>query len=171
MRLYHVSDRGNIKIFKPSPHTRKDLETGKKYVWAIDEKRLGNYLLPRNCPRVCYYINTNTTDEDIEKYTDDGAHTICIEEGWRENVEEEVLYIYEFDISNFVLQDDIAGYYISEEEEIPQRMMKVSNLLAVLQEKGIDIKFYPEIVSVSQEIRESTFNWSCIRMKYALSKE
>ena len=52
-RLYHVSDQPGIPLFEPRPvragHPRGDLPP---VVWAVGERLLHNYLLPRDCPRV-----------------------------------------------------------------------------------------------------------------------
>ncbi len=49
--LFHVSEESGIKRFEP-----RALEGGgKPVVWAIDDARLRNYLVPRDCPRVTFY--------------------------------------------------------------------------------------------------------------------
>ena len=55
MRLFHVSEEGNIGVFHPRLPLRKDLPADVGLVWAIDEKHLPNFLTPRNCPRVCFH--------------------------------------------------------------------------------------------------------------------
>lgn len=57
MRLFHVGEDPNIKVFQPRLPNRKDLDPTVGLVWAIDEHRLPNFLTPRNCPRVAYHIN------------------------------------------------------------------------------------------------------------------
>ncbi len=56
MRLFHVSEEGNIDIFNPRIPEREDLDKRVGLVWAIDEKHLANFLTPRNCPRVTYHM-------------------------------------------------------------------------------------------------------------------
>lgn len=75
MRLFHVSEEPDISVFEPRPVVRRDLDPEAKYVWAIDEDHLPNFLTPRNCPRVCYRVNNRTTAEDMEKYIDTSAST------------------------------------------------------------------------------------------------
>lgn len=56
MRLFHVSEEANIEVFNPRIPARKDLDQSVGLVWAIDEKRLPNFLTPRDCPRVAYCL-------------------------------------------------------------------------------------------------------------------
>ena len=65
MRLFHVSEESNIQIFEPRIPTREDLDKNIGLVWAIDEKRLPNFLTPRNCPRITYHIGKDTTESDL----------------------------------------------------------------------------------------------------------
>ena len=64
MRLFHVSEEADIEIFYPRIPARSDLDKNVGLVWAIDEERLPNFLTPRDCPRVTYYINKNTNETD-----------------------------------------------------------------------------------------------------------
>lgn len=68
MRLFHVSEDGGISVFNPRLPGRNDLDKGTGLVWAIDEKRLPNFLTPRNCPRVTYHIGDNTTEQDKKDF-------------------------------------------------------------------------------------------------------
>ncbi len=51
MRLFHVSEEKDIRFFDPRPVTRRDLDQSKRYVWALNERYLPNFLTPRDCPR------------------------------------------------------------------------------------------------------------------------
>jgi hypothetical protein len=50
-RLFHVSEQANIGRFDPRPSEFASVPV----VWAIDDARLRNYLVPRDCPRVTFY--------------------------------------------------------------------------------------------------------------------
>ena len=56
MRLFHVSEESDISIFNPRTPIRVDLDKNVPLVWAIEEKCLPNFLTPRDCPRIGYYI-------------------------------------------------------------------------------------------------------------------
>ena len=55
--LFHVSEDAEIGRFDPRASTLTDVPV----VWAIDDRRVRNYLLPRECPRVTYYAGPQTT--------------------------------------------------------------------------------------------------------------
>lgn len=52
MRLFHVSEKGNIDVFYPRIPEREDFDKSVGLVWSIDEKHLPNFLTPRDCPRM-----------------------------------------------------------------------------------------------------------------------
>ena len=61
MKLFHVSEEKKIEEFVP----RYSDSTKEPVVWAIAEAKLANYLLPRNCPRVCFSANNATSNFPI----------------------------------------------------------------------------------------------------------
>ncbi|MFX9058264.1 DUF6886 family protein, partial [Acinetobacter baumannii] len=50
MRLFHFSDRADIREFSPRPPLRHP--SARPYVYAIDERYTSLYLFPRECPRI-----------------------------------------------------------------------------------------------------------------------
>ena len=52
MRLFHVSEENNIKIFHPRQPSRNDLDKSVGLIWAINETCLPNFLTRRDCSRV-----------------------------------------------------------------------------------------------------------------------
>lgn len=62
--LFHVSEEAGIKIFEP----RWSEIARQTVVWAIDEDRLRNYLVPRECPRVTYYAGPQTVSADVAEF-------------------------------------------------------------------------------------------------------
>ena len=111
MRLFHVSEEKDIGVFYPRIPKRKDLDQTQGLVWAVDQRRLPNFLTPRNCPRVIYHMGINTTLEDQERYFSSATtkHVVVIESKWFQVMKNTVLYLCEFDPSGFELQDDIAA--------------------------------------------------------------
>ena len=84
MRLFHVSEESDIKVFEPRLPTRKDLDQKVGLVWAIDEARLPNYLTPRDCPRVTYHAGRQTTDADRKRFFSSSgiSHAVVLESKW-----------------------------------------------------------------------------------------
>jgi hypothetical protein len=65
-------------------------------VWAIDERHLHNYLLPRDCPRVTFF-NSDSTNDDAAKIAlggTDARAVVAIESAWYDRVRNCKLYIY-----------------------------------------------------------------------------
>src|SRR5687767_3869218 len=96
-RLYHVSDRPNIVRFDPKPPPSLDAGVTDDVVWAVSERLLHNYLLPRDCPRVTFYVGPESTTDDIERFFagTTARHVVAIETAWLERVQMETLWLYE----------------------------------------------------------------------------
>ena len=172
MRLFHISEEENIEIFNPRIPDRNDLDKSIGLVWAIDEARLPNFLTPRDCPRVTYHIGENTSQEDIGKYFSSStqSHAIILENKWYEKMNNTTLYVYEFDPKDFVLQDNIAGYYVATTPQTPIAKFSLNNLISELIARNIEIRFVDNLWDIANSVKQSTLNWSLCRMGYAQPK-
>lgn len=172
MRLFHVSEESDIEIFIPRIPDRDDLDKSVGLVWAIDEKRLPNFLTPRNCPRVTYHKNSYTTEEDSQKFFSSPSvnHAVVIENNWYEIMKKTKLYIYEFDCSNFKLQDETAGYYVSTVIQKPIAKYVIEDLFVELINRNIEIRITDNLHSIANDVKRSSLNWSLCRMAYAKNK-
>src|SRR5947209_3607509 len=88
--LFHVSEDGDIQRFEP----RASATIAEPVVWAVDEQRMRNYLLPRDCPRVTYYRGPHSTPEDVDRFLGSSTAVIAIENGWLDRVRACRLYVY-----------------------------------------------------------------------------
>lgn len=169
MRLFHVSEESDILEFLPRIPDRNDLDKSVGLVWAINEKCLPNFLTPRNCPRVAYHIAKNTTEQDKVKFfsSPKQTHVVIIEAKWFDIMKETTLYLYEFDTSDFVLQDDVAGYYVSKSTQKPIAKYKCNALFSELIKRNIEVRIVDNLWSIADEIKLSTLDWSLCRMGYA----
>lgn len=169
MRLFHVSEEDNIEVFEPRIPDREDLDKKTGLVWAIDEQRLPNYLTPRNCPRVTYHIGKKTSPEDIAKFFSAPVHThaVIIEGGWFHDMNSATLYLYEFEDSDFVLQDENAGYYISTSAQIPKAKYVLTDLFSELVKRNVEIRMVDNLWDIAEQVKRSTLNWSLCRMAFA----
>lgn len=168
MRLFHVSEEGNIGVFHPRLPLRKDLPADVGLVWAIDEKHLPNFLTPRNCPRVCFHDWSGASDADRGQYLP-GGHpcAVVLEENWRAAMENTTLYLYEFDPAHFELQDDNAGYYTSTCTEVPFARHVIENPLRAQYDCGADVRFVKTLWPIAEAIKKTTLQWSLCRMAFA----
>lgn len=169
MRLFHVSEESDIQVFEPRLPTRMDLDQTVGLVWAIDEARLPNFLTPRDCPRVAYHIGSQTTDCDKKRFFSSSSvsHVIVVEDQWFHIMKDTTLYLYEFDTKDFVLQDDIAGYYVATTTQYPKKKYVLSDLFSELLARKVEIRIIDNLWDITDAVKASTLNWSLCRMRNA----
>lgn len=169
MRLFHVSEEAGIKNFEPRLPTRKDLDQTTGLVWAITDKCLPNFLTPRNCARVAYYMGRETSDEDCEKFFSQkgSSHVVAIEYKDLPMLMNTTLYIYEFDPVSFELMDEIAGYYVSKESVTPIGVHIVNDIIHEHRCRNVELRVMNRLWSFAERVRESSLNWSLCRMNFA----
>jgi hypothetical protein len=166
VKLFHISEEPDIKIFNPRP-VKAGLEGNA--VWAIDEEHLPNYLLPRDCPRVTYFIDEKTNGYDIKKFFSEtyAKRIIAVETKWLKQIVDQPLYKYEFRADNFELADKTAGYYISRKSVKPENTSKIENPLYAMFESNIELRVMPLLWKLREEVINSTLGFSIIRMNEA----
>ena len=132
-------------------------------------KRLPNFLTPRDCPRVTYHIGKNTSESDKTRFFTSSTvnHVVVIEHDWFDRMRNTTLYLYEFDPSDFELQDEIAGYYVAKTAQKPIAKYKIDDLFAELTVRNIEIRITDNLWKIADEVKTSTLNWSLCRMKNA----
>ena len=170
-RLFHVSEEPGIEKFSPRMPHRTDVGPN-PLVWALNERCLPNFLTPRDCPRVTYHASEKTTEEDILRFFSSNLrHCVAIEHCWHDKILTTPLYIYEFDSSNFRLQDEVAGYYVSETTEFPINVIRYNNLYEELFSRGVEVRVLDRLWNLAYAVQQSTLNWSLCRMFNAIAEE
>ena len=169
MRLFHVSEEENIQLFEPRIPQRDDLDKTVGLVWAIDEARLPNFLTPRDCPRVAYHVGKNTSDTDKKKFfsSKTSSFVVVIENEWFDKMQSTTLYLYEFDVADFELLDDVAGYYVAKTLQIPIAKYRLDDLFGELIKRNVEVRIIDNLWHLADEVKESTLNWSLCRMRNA----
>lgn len=172
MRLFHVSEESDIKVFEPRLPTRKDLDPNVGLVWAIDEKRLPNFLTPRDCPRVAYHANGQTTAADKKRFFSSSgiSHAIVVESRWFHIMKNTTLFLYEFQEKDFVLQDSIAGYYVATATQYPKEKYVLTDLFDELLKRNVEIRITDNLWDIADAVKISTLNWSLCRMANAIPR-
>ena len=172
MRLFHVSEEPDIVRFVPRTPSRGELDQSKGLVWAIDECCLPNFLTPRECPRVTYRAFGKTTEDDITRFFSSSCrHCVAIEHAWYQRMQKTALYIYEFDSSNFYLQDEAAGYYVSEHTETPIGKIRIGDIFAELFKRNIEIRLVHNLWILADAVIKSTLDYSLCKMPNAQPSE
>lgn len=169
MRLFHVSEESNIGIFEPRKPSRTDIDNSKGLVWAINEQCLPNFLTPRDCPRVAYYYTDRSSDKDKSRLFSSPyvQHVVAIESKWFETMKNTTLYLYEFDPSDFILQDEIAGYYVSDKKQKPVNKIVIMDVFKELFDRNVELRVMPNLWDLAEDIKKTTLNWSLCRMSNA----
>lgn len=164
----------NIKIFKPLPVPNSDAGVTGNAVWALDETHLVNYLLPRDCPRITYALSSRTSDLDRFKFFstgEDNKRMIIVEDTWLEKIQNTVLYVYEFNVTNSKQIDAGAGYYISRNTEKFISCQKIENLIEELKKRNVILKSLPNLWDKIDEVAQSSLEFSIIRKRNATPRK
>ena len=76
------------------------------------------------------------------------------------------LYVYEFDPANFYF-DDRAGFYVSEQTEVPIAVVKYDNLYDELFRRNVEVRILNNLWELGDQAKNSTLQCSLCRMGYA----
>ena len=173
LRLFHVSEEPDIRVFEPRLPTRKDLDPNVGLVWAIDEARLPNFLTPRDCPRVAYHAGSRTTPEDKARFFTSAScsHAVVIEHRWFPAMLRTTLVLYEFDPCDFELQDGIAGYYVAKTTQIPVNVHVFTDLFGEMFRRNVELRVTDNLWGIADAVKASTLNWSLCRMANAVERK
>lgn len=161
--LFHISEEADIGRFAPRAAGGGDAPA----VWAIDDARLRNYLVPRECPRVTYYAGSETTPEDVQRFLSPSPAVVAVESGWLGRLRSCRLYRYHLPPETFECIDECAGYFVSREPVTPARVEVVSDPMAELLRRGVELRFVPSLWPLHDAVAASTLRFSMIRMRNA----
>ncbi|SFI34202.1 hypothetical protein SAMN02799624_00466 [Paenibacillus sp. UNC496MF] len=167
MKLYHFSENPDIQRFVPRQLPYRLHEPA--MVWAIDERRACNYYFPRDCPRVCFWTEAETTAEDRERFFgfSRASHIVAVEAGWLDRIRDAKLYRYAFEPGPFESYDGNAGYYVARHEVEPASVERVDDCLGLLAAAGVEVRVTPSLHPLKEALPASTVNFSMIRMANA----
>jgi hypothetical protein len=167
MHLYHVSDKADIDVFEPRIPQTPTPATTEPVVWAVDEAHLVNYLVPRECPRVAFYVTPTTTAEDRVRFFGGGSshHVVAIEAAWFQRATDATLWLYEFPSHSFMCTDQTAGYFVSRVPVVATSRYRVTNPLSALANAGAELRVLPSLRALATVVAGSSLAFSCIRMR------
>lgn len=165
LELFHISEDPNLTHFEP----RAANKGSELLVWAIGDRLLHNYLLPRDCPRVTFYAGDSSTPEDIEKLMGQTSanFVVAIETAWFQRVVTTKLYKYTFDTNTFELSDKTAGYYVSRIAVKPKSVTMIKHPLEEMLKRNVELRVMPSLKKLQEVIISSSLEFSCIRMRNA----
>ncbi|MBC8075125.1 MAG: hypothetical protein H7Y32_03540 [Chloroflexales bacterium] len=166
--LYHLSDSPDIKRFEPRVPPSASSGVREPVVWAVDERLLHNYLLPRDCPRVTFYATPKSDPADVERLMGGGApFVVAIEAAWMPALRAATLYQYALPPETFAPVDEGAGYYVSRVGVTPLAVTVIDDLLTALLARGVELRVLPSLWPLRERVIASSLQFSLIRMRNA----
>jgi hypothetical protein len=136
---------------------------GRRWVWAVDEIRLSNYLLPRDCPRVCWA----TPNEPVPLLTSPAQRVIAIEDGWSGRLLDAGVRVHELEPSQFTLLDPVAGYWVSECEAAVRDVWPLDDCFTAIAERHVELRLTPSLWPYLDAAVAHGTDFSAIRMRNA----
>jgi hypothetical protein len=161
--VYHVSEEPDIEVFEP----RKIDGAAEALVWAIDDARLRNYLVPRECPRVTFYVGPRTSAADRERFLGSSVAVVAIEAAWFSRVQSCRLFCYHFPADHFTSCDETAGYLVSRTAVTPICVDCIDDPVSAILQRGVELRILPNLWSLRDAVVESTLEFSIIRWRNA----
>lgn len=162
-KLFHVSDEGPFTTMSPRPSPPGTPHEGQEWVWAIDEARLPNYLLPRNCPRVCWA----TPQAPHSLLSSPAARVIAVEHRWLSRLRQASLKVHRLDSVNFTLLDATAGYWVSEKTTQVRDVSEISDCLIALGRCDVEVRLTASLWPYVDAVVAAKGEFSAIRMRNA----
>ena len=162
--LFHASEESDIKYFEP-----RISRTGDALVWAVGEAHLHNYLLPRDCPRVCFWALPDTDPGAIDRFlgTTTSTFVLAVEKAWLDRIRQTELFLYELPGDSFEqLQEDIY-YYTSRQAVTPIKVHRIDDLLSALVQRDVELRFVDSLWGLHHKVVESGLMFSGIRLRNA----
>src|SRR5262245_34980785 len=156
--LYHVSEEPDIEVFEP----RRIDGAGEALVWAIDDARLRNYLMPRECPRVTFYAGARTSVVDRERFLGSSVAVVAIEAAWFARLQSCRLFCYHLPADGFTSYDETAGYFVSRRAVTPLSVECIDDPVSAILQRGVELRIVPNLWSLRDSVIESTLEFSII---------
>lgn len=176
LRLFHVSEEPGLNEFHPRPAPPLAPGVGtpppgieEPIVWAIDEAHLPNYLLPRDCPRVCFAPSPDMTPDDARLFfpVRGPRRMIAVEEAWRDRVARGRVFLYELPPQAFRLHDITAGYWVAPVRVAKLHQFDIGDLPAEIARRGAKLIHLPSLWPLFDAVTRSSVSYSAIRMRNA----
>lgn len=169
--IYHFSEEPNISHFEPRFATS---ELG-SVVWGVSEAAVYKYLLPRDCPRMTFRADDQTSARDVQSFFGHSGVqcVVAIESCWLETVRRAKLYRYHLPADTFklALEDERTQYYISRQSVTPLSVVCIDDLLKALTDLGVEFRVMPSLWPLYDAVVNSTLAFSIIRMRNALPRD
>lgn len=162
VRLFHVSEDGPFDGLQPRPAPPGSSLEGEAVVWAVDEEHLPNYLLPRDCPRVCWLSAAH-----VDAGTGRRRRTIAVEQEWLPRLRHAALCVHELEPDSFEPFDATAGYWVSRAAAIVRSVTTVADCVTALARHGVALRVTRSLWPYVDAVTARGGEFSVIRMRNA----
>ena len=166
-RLFHVSEDGSIVRFEPRPPPSPDSGVTGDAIWAVAESHLPNYLLPRDCPRICFRRGPATSDAEAELFLGGAARVVAFESAWLDRVRSASLALYEMPVELFQEASPEAGYWISRQAVTPRAVTRLDDVLGALAGAETEVRILQDFWPLRDAVVRSSLEFSIIRTRNA----
>ncbi len=169
--IYHFSEEPDIAYFKP----RFSTPAFGAVVWGVSKAAMYKYLLPRDCPRVTFRADAQTSTRDAQSFFRHSSMQciVAIESCWLETVRRTKIYCYHLPADTFklALGDERTQYYISDQPVTPLSVVCIDDLLKALIDFGVELRVMPSLWPLYDAVVNSTLAFSIIRMRNAQPRD
>jgi hypothetical protein len=170
MALYHFSDEADIAVFRP--HIAKTSAVqNEPLVWAIDDWHSPMYLVPRQCPRACFWAGPKTSDQDRDRWLNHLAprFVMVVESDWLARIRNATVYRYTLPEASFSSLGHAGGHYVSRQVVEPLHVEPMSDLLQAIVAAGVELRITPRLGPMWKQVHSaSTLMYSGTRLGNAL---
>jgi hypothetical protein len=165
-RLFHVSDADPFTTMRPRPSPPGTPYEGEPLVWAVDEAHLPHYLLPRQCPRVCW-----VADSGHRLLGSPAARVVAVERNWAPRLLRAGLRVHELAPAGFTVLDGGAGYWVAEREVAVLAVRHVEDCFAALAEHDVELRLTTSLWPYVDAVVANARQYSAIRMRNARPRD
>ena len=167
VKLFHVSDAGPFMIMRPRPSPAGTTYEGRSWVWAVDHEHLPHYLLPRQCPRVCWLA----ADLQAPLLSSPARRVIAIEHRWAPQLLHAGLNVHELAPDGFTVLDAAAGYWVADQEVHVRAVRRVEDCLQAVAEHDVELRSTRSLWPYMDAVVATAAEYSGIRMRNAGARE
>ena len=156
MRIFHVSADSCLSVV--TPRLQADFDAFTPGVFAVDEEHLFAFLVPADCPRVCYTHEAQTSEADRMRFFSSPSHTkaMVIEDGWFSLIRDAELWLYECDPSAFTPIGSAQGVYRSDEAVTPIAKYQVGDCFSELFMRDVELRVVNNLRAIAEDVERST---------------
>lgn len=163
--LWHFSEDPSLGVFRP--RSSSGVPDAPPVVWAVDTRHAPLSWFPGDCPRVCVWSVSTTTDEDREGFfgQSDASRIHVMENSWLWRMRGCRLYAYRLPGETFRPHDAAGGYWISDQPVEALQRLIVDDLIGRHAVAGIELRITPSVWPFWERVTRSTVEFSGCRLR------